>query len=81
MAPPNGESEAASWVVAEPCTMPVGTKVHTTALESTLYLEEVTPQLAGPSGTRPGRFSPVGAGAKMAVTALFLTARSWPRNE
>lgn len=53
MAPPNGESEAASWVVAEPCTMPVGTEVHTTAMESTLYLEEVTPQLAGPSGTHP----------------------------
>lgn len=76
MAPPNGESEAASWVVAEPCIMPVGTEVHTTAMESTLYLEEVTPQLAGPSGTHPE-----GAGAKVAVTALFLTAKSWPRNE
>lgn len=49
--------------------------------EEHLYLEAATPQLAGPSGTHPGRFSPVGAGAKVAVTALFLTAKSWPRNE
>lgn len=80
MAPPNGESEAASWVVAEPCTMPVGTKVHTTAMESTLYLEEVTPQLAGPSGTHPEILT-CGCRSQVAVTALSLTTKSWPRNE
>lgn len=74
MAPRNGWSWRLPQVLAkvwlEPCMISMGTCVGKILLW--WHLEEVTPQLAGPSGTYPGRFSPVGTEARAAVTVLLM---------